>query len=74
MDTLIESINKAMRKNNAALFGKEPKKSLYKTTDEKKILVSAITLLNASTRQIKFLETLLKRHQERIIPGVNANE
>ena len=36
MDTLIESINKAMRKNDAALFGKEPKKSLYKTTDEKK--------------------------------------
>ena len=74
MDTLIKRINTAMRENDTALFGKEPKEWLYKTTDEKDILLSALTLLEASTRQIKFLETLIKKHQERIIPGVNANE
>ena len=74
MDALIKNINKAMRDNDTALFGKPPKKWMYKTTEEKEILVSAITLLNASTRQIKFLETLIKRHQNRIVPGVNANE
>tara|TARA_R100001230_G_C5630935_1_gene138612 strand:+ start:642 stop:914 length:273 start_codon:yes stop_codon:yes gene_type:complete len=88
MDTLIKSINKAMRENDTALFGKKPKKWLYKTTDKKEILVSAITLLQASTRQIKFLESMLNRYMQsnaekqlkldnlndRIIPGVNANE
>ena len=64
MDALIKSINKAMRENDTALFGKEPKKWLYKTTDEKEILVSAITLLQASTRQIKFLEKMLNRYMQ----------
>tara|TARA_A100001201_G_scaffold84993_2_gene75234 strand:+ start:3987 stop:4208 length:222 start_codon:yes stop_codon:yes gene_type:complete len=65
MDALIKSINKAMRENDKALFGKEPKKWLYKTTDEKEILVSAITLLQASTRQIKFLEKMLHRYMQK---------
>jgi len=65
MDTIIKNINKAMRENDKALFGKEPKKWLYKTTDEKEILISAITLLQASTRQIKFLETILKKYSNK---------
>ena len=65
MDTLIKNINKAMRENDKALFGKEPKKWLYKTKDEKEILVSAMTLLQASTRQIKFLETMLNRYMQK---------
>ena len=64
MDTLIKSINNAMRENDTALFGKAPNKKLYKTTDEKEILVSAITLFQESTRQIKFLETMLHRYMQ----------
>lgn len=67
MDELILKLNNAMREHETVLFGQEPDKKLYTSTDLSLTLINATVLIQASTRHINFLE-------KRIIPGVNSNE